>query len=841
MKRILALLLALVMVFALCACNNSADNPSTPPVESTPGTGPSIEPTGPATYSLNYAKNVIPASWNPHTYETADQSDVFDGFSNDAFYTMMYNDELHPEEGFDPYKGYVWVPAMAAAFPEDVTADVAAAHPDWVPEGATSGYAWRIALRDDLKWDDGTPIKAQDFVDSIERALRPELLNYRASDVYTGTNTLVNSDKYSMSGQPQFQSFVEQGTTYADFIANGGSIDDVVLDMNSFWAVKSADRRNFAPVTDDTMVRDYAVEEGEDEDYVSAKYLWDNYVGPDGSYGSQNPAYTDTYCGTTYYPVEAGFSFDDVGIYAEDDTTLVMVFKGSLEGYYLNSAINTVAFWLVKPDVYDANLKETPTASGSSWSSTYATSVETSPSYGPYKLADYQMDTMLHYVKNDNWYGWNYDQYYYVDPEDGETYQLYQTTDINFRYVKEVPTSKQMFLAGQLSTCTLQPEDFDQYRNSEYTLYTPGQAVFMLLMNGNLTALSQRENAGDFDKTTTDLQTQALDSFRSATNLSIDRDKMCAEISPANAPGFGLMGTVYVVDADTGELYRDTDQAKQVLCDVYNVDVAEFNGDLDAAVDSITGYDPETAKELYQQAFEEALELGYITDEDGDGKSDQTVTMVYAMSQDSERYSQIIDDLNSYLATATEGTPFEGKFKIVKSPNYGDDWSNRLMDGSADTQLAGWSGAQMDPYSFADTWTNPDAAYWGQYWDATKVTHTITVNGEDITMTLRQWAMALNGEATEVDGVTYNFGSDQADVDTRVSILASLEGYILRQHFGLPCMADATMAMHSQQFFYVTNEFSTMMGRGGVAYLKYNYSDADWDAYVEDQGGTLQY
>ena len=31
------------------------------------------------------------------------------------------------------------------------------------------------------------------------------------------------------------------------------------------------------------------------------------------------------------------------------------------------------------------------------------------------------------------------------------------------------------------------------------------------------------------------------------------------------------------------------------------------------------------------------------------------------------------------------------------------------------------------------------------------------------------------------------------------------------------------------------------MEYGGIAYLKYNYTDAEWTAYVAEQGGQLTY
>ncbi|MCI8695090.1 MAG: hypothetical protein HFH91_20760, partial [Lachnospiraceae bacterium] len=133
-----------------------------------------------ATYTFNTSTSVMPAGWNPHTYQTEDDSVYFD-YTTDSLYRLFFNDEIHPLEGREPFDGYVIVPSMAADFPVDVTEEVKASHPQFnIPESATSGYAWKVKLRDGLKWDDGTPITAQDFVDSLERCLRPELLNYRS-------------------------------------------------------------------------------------------------------------------------------------------------------------------------------------------------------------------------------------------------------------------------------------------------------------------------------------------------------------------------------------------------------------------------------------------------------------------------------------------------------------------------------------------------------------------------------------------------------------------------------------------------------------------------------------
>ena len=852
-KKFLALVMAAAMTMSLAACGDNADNNqssgSTPGSESTPGSNeetkdtqdPQMPVAENATYTYNTSASTLPAGWNPHTYQTEDDSVYFD-YTTDSLYTLFFNDEIHPLEGREAFDGYVIVPSMAADFPVDVTEQVKASHPQFnIPESATSGYAWSVKLRDGLKWDDGTPITAQDFVDSLERCLRPELLNYRSSDYNRGTYAVVNAENYALAGNPVFQSFAEAGTTYADFIANGGTDDQVAVDMNGFWGVTGSDSRfTWGYITDDTMVRDPAVEEGNDEDYVSAKYLWDNYLGPDGAYAGTG--YDLQYAGTISYPYEADYSFDNVGLFVSGDNELTFVYANALEGFYLMTYGMSTQY-LVKTDLYDANLKETESASGSVWSSTYGTSMDTSVSYGPYKLSEFQADKLMHFVKNENWWGWDSDVYTYVDPEDGNTYQMYQTTDVDIQYVKESATQKQMFLAGQLMTYGLQSEDFDQYRNSDYYYATPAETIYFLLFNGHEKVIQERENAADFDKNTTDLEMQMLESFRRACAVAIDRENFAATVSPARQGGYAFVGNTYIYDPETCAYYRDTPQAKQALVDFYSIDLADYDNDLDKAVAAITGYDPETAKAKFQEAYEEGIEKGYITDTDGDGKSDQTITMVYAMSDEvDDFFRKTFEYLNTSLNKAAAGTGLEGKILITPSAPVGNKWSDNLRNGVMDTQMAGWSGATLDPFGMTDTWTDASKAYWGNWFDASKYDLTINLDGADITMSARDWALCLNGKMkTAQDGKEYNFGYGQTSVENRLNILAEIEKFMLTSYNCVPIMQNGSGSLLSQQVYYVVEEYNPMMYRGGIQYMKYNYNDAEWAEYVASQGGTLQY
>ena len=118
MKKTLAMLLVVVMVLGLFAgCGNK-------PAETTPTTtgSNSTEPTEPAlvvqTFEGNFtyqdSVSTLATNWNPHTYQNTDDAYPAD-FLRVGLYSFIFNDELNPKEGMDPYEGYMIVPEMAAA------------------------------------------------------------------------------------------------------------------------------------------------------------------------------------------------------------------------------------------------------------------------------------------------------------------------------------------------------------------------------------------------------------------------------------------------------------------------------------------------------------------------------------------------------------------------------------------------------------------------------------------------------------------------------------------------------------------------------------------------------
>jgi len=860
MKKLLALLLAVAMVLSMVACGAKTEAPeTTAPVaqESTaPVEGNTTEATEEVitveTFDGNFTYTdwvtTLSANWNPHTYETNDQAYPIE-FLTGGLYSFIFNDELNPVEGKEAYEGYVIVPEMAASMPVDVTETVKAEHPEFgIPESATEGFAYTIDLNPLATWQDGTAITADDYVESMKRLLDPKLQNYRAGGYYESNFCIAGAEAYANAGLSVINDNGVTGEfTIADltlgedgnytfngepvWIAVGYPIDwcsgnsladyynaygDAYFGTETWDALAAlADEEGKAPCNDETLALLAGV--------TTTNEAW-------GETEADLPNYL------VYQKVFPEVGYETVGLYKTGDYQITLVLSKALAGF--NLLYNLTSNWLVKTDLYDSCLSD----NGGAWTSTYNTSVETTCSYGPYIMSEYQTDKGMHFVKNENWYGYTDGKHIYVDPEDGLYYPMYQTTEIDCQVVAEVNTAKMMFLKGELMQYGLQSEDFDTYRNSEFCYFSPGQSVFFMILNGNMPAIEEREAAADFDQTKYDLQMLTLTSFHRAMGLAYDKALFIESQSPADSPAFGLIGNAYIYDPVSGATYRGSDIAKEVLCEVYAVDTSAY-ATLDDAVASITGYDPVAAAGFFNQAFEEGIAAGYITDTDEDGICDQTVSIAYAVSGSvSEKLTKRLDYMTEKANEAAKGTPFAGKIEFVPSAPLGNAWADNVKAGLVDTVLGGWTGSMMDPFGLIEVYTNPSYQYDAAWFDSTTVDLTLTLGGEEITLNLDEWTKALNGTVIEKDGKSYNFGDGIGDPEDRLTILAGIEKTVLLTYNYLPMMEEGSMALLSQKAYYIIEDYNPVLGRGGITYLRYNYNDAEWADYVASQpNGELTY
>ena len=317
--------------------------------------------------------------------------------------------------------------------------------------------------------------------------------------------------------------------------------------------------------------------------------------------------------------------------------------------------------------------------------------------------------------------------------------------------------------------------------------------------------------------------------FRQAISLATDRAAYNQQCTTASLPGFGLFNSMHYYDVPNGGVFRNSDEAKKVLCDVYAVNVDEY-ASLDDAVDAITGYNLAKAKELVEIAVAKAIADGNYTE-------GETIKFTFGTSVINESEQRKFDFLTNTLKTMVEGTSISGKLE-TELKDFGDAWANDFRAGAYDVCTGGWTGAAWDPGYFLLAYLSPDYMY-SQAWDTSAEQMTFTMvgvgeNGEDITetMSLMEWYDCLNGNK----GCKYNWSSNALDESQRLQLIAALEKAVLSAYYTVPISNSFSASLLSRKIDYITYEYNTFMGYGGMRYMTYNYDDAQCRNQDADHG-----
>ena len=70
-------------------------------------------------------------------------------------------------------------------------------------------------------------------------------------------------------------------------------------------------------------------------------------------------------------------------------------------------------------------------------------------------------------------------------------------------------------------------------------------------------------------------------------------------------------------------------------------------------------------------------------------------------------------------------------------------------------------------------------------------------------------------------------------------MIGALEEVILGEYYSVPISYSFGASLISYQVDYITYEYNTFNGYGGIQYMTYHYSDAEWAEYLKNN--TLDY
>ena len=816
---------------------------------------------GVGVYTYNTYTAVSPSNWNELTYQDSNDTQIMSYIGSSFFsYDFKFdaNGAIVPGEFVMKYD--------AATKLEDVSAQYAGEDKGWnIPEGAKA-RAYKITLRNDLKWNDGTPIKAEDFVYTMKEQLNPLFRNYRADSFYLGATIIAGAKNYAKQGQSGWFSAAEAYSEYTTELDSKleFSLGSTVAKDQILTTTKDAEGNDVPVYGDGAKAKSYirswlesqlgtsvftaaqaasvltsnffkdldpakiVALEGKTFAQIKAdaelKATWDILIG----WWQTEPNEELHFFAAEYtYPA---VEFDTVGIFAgdgdgqDDELEIILVLEKSLPllkedgSLSYQAAYNMSSLPLVKKDLYE-QCKVAPTTEGGLWTSTYNSSVETSASWGPYELSSFQAGKSYRLTKNNDWYGYNL----------AENEGLYQTTDIFCETIAEWNTAWLKFLAGEIDGIGIDVSVADDYKGSDRAYFTPDDYVASLQLQSNEEQLKARQEEGKNKTILTYVD------FRKALSLAINRAEFAAKTTTSSKAGFGLFNSMHYYDVENGGVFRNSDEAKQVLCDIYGVNVEDFES-LDEAVDSITGYDLTQARQLVESAYQQALANGDISETD-------VVELTFGTSAISEVLTRRHDYVKNAWIELVKGTSLEGRLQFSADAEFGSKWADDFRDGKYDVCMGGWSGAAWDPGYFLLAYLSPDYMY-SLGWDTSAAEMTFTMkgvgeNGTDITdtMSLLDWYDCLNGAT----GAKYDFSATALEQSQRLQLIAALEKEVLSVYYSVPVFNSFSASLISYKVDYVTYEYNTFMGYGGMKYMTYNFDDADWAKEVAKYNNELNY
>ena len=792
---------------------------------------------------------------NPYSETLATASELF-GYITDSLYTGDYDwaaaRQILVDEGVTglpatisftewyanghtagqlPYNRY---PAMATS--EPVAMD-------------TEGLRWQITLRNDLEFADGTPIDANTFDYSWRQLIDPDLLNDRASNLYSTTDLpLKNAEKYFKQNSLRTDSlgylvYDVSGTVYARENSYFGTVighptwdlyipeapyntlvgpeyvsGDVTLPAgqkayvepwgagygvgdNGFVLVDQLDN-NFSFDASGNLLAPYA---GWTLNGVAVPVATSENVAI--QFGGAHPAYmTEAQVIATVdaegIPVGGVAMTNDEVLWSEvgfkviDQYTFEIELYAGRTAWDVMGALQSGITGVVHPANYEAGMNAGRTQT------TYGTIDNPLVSYGPFILSAWETDVLYFYTLNPNHY-------------DASSYRM---TKIRYDVIEDQSIAVSEFKEGRLDVVGAGGTYYNEFKYNKNLKLSPATTFFRFAFN------IEGSDAYELNPILTQ------DSFRQAFYFAIDRETFSSDVRAPSLPTFGFLGPVYLSTEYNFVSYRGSVPGQDVL---------------DGYAPDTFGYDPVQAKTLFDEAYAAAVLAGDIQD----GEKVSVEYKFYDVETNWQVANWVKDTVETIFNTGETTPIFELKLAAVSSAALNQAWDN----GDFEMTFGGWQGLNFDAPSMLGQVYNSAFTYMLEKGFDTKVepvtvslpntkaaltawvanyetlvaptaSQTASYNdwvavlaefvGDDLTCTYHELFSYAYGEFYNVADVNYTGKTDDFD-----AITAALEGVLLDQMIAIPLFTTVAATVYSTRIVFEANEYHAWMAWGGMKYM----------------------
>ena len=320
-KRPMAVILAVILCLSLTGCM---------------AVSAATVSAGPEASTAIYYMDTLPGNWSIESAQTPEKE-----YLRDLTTTALYraeDGEVAPE---------------LAALPEDVTQDYYGTY--GIPTDAQRGYAFRISLDEQVFWENGTAVTADDVLFAVEKML----LSESCSQDYLW---IAGAEEFTAGWERETDNVISLEEAGFDSVTAAGEAGyhRFYVDMEHFWGLEAG----WGSTMNRTRVQDYAMPTGLNEMYLTSGYLYNQYLAD----------------GMGYDHLQAEF----VGISAEPENRMTMEDVGILKTGEHEFVV--IAGEPVTASVAAARLSKLCLFAQELYNEAYGTSTETYSSYGPYRV-----------------------------------------------------------------------------------------------------------------------------------------------------------------------------------------------------------------------------------------------------------------------------------------------------------------------------------------------------------------------------------------------------------------------------------------------------------------------
>lgn len=549
--------------------------------------------------------------------------------------------------------------------------------------------------------------------------------------------------------------------------------------------------------------------------------------------------------------------FTDVGIRKVDDYKIRLYLSRAITELNLKFALS--GNWLVNVPLYKQLSK--PLGKGNSLATTYASgSVANYKSYGPYKLTYFAAGDKITIERNDKWYGW----------KDGKHVGQFQMDRIVTKIIPQHQNALLEFMAGRLDDIDLTVNDFREYGSSGRVSTTYESYTQKISFNTKRDSLKARQS----DTPNTNKTILANQDFRTGLSLAINRNDFASQATSGSKGFTGLLNDLYLSNNSTGETYRSTPQGKSVYDLVYGKLGGDEIGENVALSERQCGFNYSLAVKYAVKALKEELtssDAGHIKANDKiniefrvyDNESENTIA---AHTYITQQWAKLIND--AVTALKADGTLGQSdKIEIAVKMEKDQDYYTTARNGGYDMIFSTWGGAAVNPYGLMEVYAKKDftnCCEYGFMGQQDKFNLGIDADGDgtiDATDTDSDGMVDSGSECKSFHAwYTYMVDSDDCneaqygdgliagdenyeewlEAHTRkLNVLAGLEAGIINRYEAIPLVARGTSSLNGFKTENATDNYVSLVGYGGIRFLKFNYTDSEWAKFCSQYNNDL--